>query len=160
MTENKPPVIAFPLALILGFSLFGLLIGYITGLTDSEIAKTIITGLFAFIGGKLLNDFNKKQLSNAREIGLMLIGFSFLFFIGLNGGIAVKVNKLLTFHHAPKSKSARDSTSAENIDHYLRNGVIWDSATADSLLRKLANGEVSGRTKDSLLRLFLTAKPK
>lgn len=141
-------------SLIIGFASFGLLLGYITGLTSSEIAQTIITALFAFLGGKLFSDLNENPSKANSYTGKILLGFSFLFFIGLNLGILVKINQWLTIK--PKTTVAQTiSKSEEKHDNpYLRSIIV-----SRNLETKFRNQELSAEEKDSLINiLFLQNK--
>ena len=131
------------ISLVFGYLFIGLLIGYISGLTSSDVAKTILTTLFAFIGGKVLNDIGKKTHQQLGQIGYILIAFSIAFLIGLNGGIVVKVNQLLSWHtHAGAKK-----TDSAHADVYLRAN---DSVKRD-VETKYRKGEIS---KDSVVKLY------
>jgi hypothetical protein len=127
--------------LISGFALFGFLIGYITGITSSEISQTILTALFAFMGGKVFLDFQEENKQKNRTAGAILLFFSLLFFIGLNIGVYIKVNKLLT-----------KTEMIENKEDYLRNFHISNNIEA-----KYRRGEI---TCDSLVKLIFKENEK
>jgi hypothetical protein len=90
-----------------GFAAFGLLVGYITGITSSAIANTVVLTLFTFIGGKFFIDLTNKNALRARLAGVALGCFSIFFLVGLNAGIVVKVNDLLTFAQTRKRQEAK-----------------------------------------------------
>jgi hypothetical protein len=51
------------LIFILGFAVFGLLLGFIVGLSSAPVTEALVAALFAFIGGKMFLDFEKKDAS-------------------------------------------------------------------------------------------------
>ena len=77
----------------LGFAFFGLVIGYITGITHAEITAIIISALFTFLGGKLFVDLDQKAAEYIRRAGIILTVFSLAFLIGLNSGIYIKIHR-------------------------------------------------------------------
>ena len=140
------------ISLIFGYFFIGLLIGYISGLTSSEVTKTILTTLLAFIGGKVLTDIGKKSHQQLSQIGYILTAFSVSFLLGLNGGICVKVNQLLTWksndivsQHADKRTNKKSS-----INEYMQYMRADDSVRRDVKTRYL-KGEI---TKDSIVNLY------
>jgi len=123
--------------LILGFSLFGLLIGYVTGITSSEISQTIITALFALMGGKVFLDIKQENVLQNKVAGAILLFFSILFIAGINIGIYIKVNKLLTKKEnlALKGDYLRDFIIKNDLEAKYRSGDI----SADSIVKKILN---------------------
>jgi hypothetical protein len=150
--------------LALGFAFFGLLIGYVTGITSSAVAQTVLTALFAFIGGKTFIEFKPDDKHKNMISGTILILFSIFFLVGLNGGIYIKINKLLTTketfaREALEQKSDKKVVSdsapqpaKENYSLYLRSFPV----TRD-LQSKIRSGDIKC---DSLITLILNADEK
>lgn len=82
--------------LSLGFFFLGFLTGYLTGISDSEISKSVIGTLLALFGGKLFFEILKKDDNDRMRIGVILIFFSISFLISFNIAVYVKVNRLFT----------------------------------------------------------------
>lgn len=113
--------------LFIGFGCFAILLGYITGISSSEISQTVLTALFAFLGGKLFVEFNGKDEKTIKQAGSILIIFSIVFFFSLNFGIYVKVNKLLT------------KKSAISPPEYLRLNVVDSLKNIERVMTDTAN---------------------
>lgn len=122
--------------LIIGFSFFGAMVGYITGISNAEITQSIVAVLFTFIGGKIFIDINNENTVKNKIAGLTMLFFSILFLVSLNLGIYVKVNRLLT---NPEHKSLEQD--------YLRSFKI-----DNNLELKYRRGEISG---DSIVKIIL-----
>ena len=105
--------------LITGFAFFGLIIGYTSGITSSEISQVLITLFFGFMGGKAFIDLKKGDEVANNVAGIILILFSITFITGLNIGIYVKVNRLLT----NQTVSNNEIPKSDSVD-YLRNSKI------------------------------------
>ena len=105
------------ICLIIGFGFFGFLIGFITGLTSTDVSKTILTALFALIGGKLFLNLDSKTIKVQTRNGLMLGVFAIFCVGGIIAGIFIKVNHLLTIH----STINRPVNDKDSVDAYLRN---------------------------------------
>jgi len=141
MTQITPRKSSY--MLMAGYGALGLLIGYISGITNAEITKTIVTPLLVLIGGKLLIDISKKDHQQLYTLGCVLFFFCLSFFVGLNGGIFAKVNRILSLDSAKSSiKNNNDTTGYI----YLRNGQ-----TLDDIRTRYDKGEIS---KDSIIKLF------
>jgi|GEM_PF-6249698 len=112
-----------------GYLFFGMLIGYLTGITSTEITHTILTALFSFLGGKLFIDAGKKDDTYKKQAGIILICFSIAFFLGFNGGIYVKVNKLFTPAEFRKEMIKED---VKKDNPYVRHGMIEDTTISNA----------------------------
>ena len=82
--------------LCIGYLCFGLLTGYLTGISDGEISKVILTALFALFGGKLFIEILKKEEKERTRAGVVLVAFSLAFLASFNIGIYIKVHRLFT----------------------------------------------------------------
>jgi hypothetical protein len=132
------------LSLLLGFSFFGLLIGIITGITSAEITNTIITVLFAFIGGKIFIESVDKNVAIQARIGAILIGFSIFCIIGILAGIYLKVNQTLTGKE--KTVHTTDAVISKPPEsNYLRSGEL------DIIKARYKSGEISCETALELI---------
>lgn len=78
----------------LGFISIGLTIGYIAGLSSGSIVDTIVTSIFAFIGGSSIWLVNKYDFEQRKVLGLVLFGLSFGMLIGINVGIFMKTHEV------------------------------------------------------------------
>lgn len=107
-------------SLFFGFAAFGLLIGLITGLTSSAISGAIITALFAFVGGKILLNFDGKKPGVQINIGIVILGFSLFCVTGILSGIYIKVNQVLTITYTVKSNQSPTSSKKDSGNVYLR----------------------------------------
>ncbi|OOQ57427.1 hypothetical protein [Mucilaginibacter pedocola] len=128
-------------SLFLGFSAFGLLIGFIAGITSAPITNTILVSLFALIGGKTLFDSIKQGAEIQKKVGFILAALSIFCLIGITVGISIKVNR--SFTQSTIQPSPIDTISL------LRN------YKTDIIESKWRNGEISG---DSAMRLILKEK--
>jgi hypothetical protein len=140
-----------------GFSLFGLLVGYICGLTSSPVANAIILALFSFLGGKLFQDINNNDSKKTKISGVILAAFSLLFFIGLNLGIIVKVNEFLTFKTPSISQKVKtsDTTSVTTKVDYLRNTEVLNDLEA-----KFRRNELTSKEKEDIIAMFFAKTKK
>ena len=119
------------LILIVGFSFFGYLIGYMTGITSSEIAQASLTALFAFMGGKIFIDFQKQADIKNKVTGVILTLFSIFFFLGLNTGIYIKINRIFTKKEniGQKTEYLRSNDVIDDLEsRYRKNEISCDSA--------------------------------
>jgi hypothetical protein len=121
--------------LVLGFSFFGLMIGYITGITSSEISQTILTALFAFMGGKIFLDFKENSSGMNNVAGAILLLFSILFLIGINTGIYIKINRVLTNNNVAGPPGSSDYLRTFIMDNDLEAKYRRKEMTADSILK-------------------------
>jgi hypothetical protein len=92
--------------LVFGYASLGLLVGVLTGLSNSPIASSLLAGLFAFAGGGLGFLIEKLNKSEAAELGgSALTAFSLLCLAGILGGLTIRLNDLLTLRHPTPSPS-------------------------------------------------------
>lgn len=80
---------------IIGFALFGVLLGFVVGISSATITEALVVALFSFIAGKLFIDIEQKEKKIQKTIGLILSFFSFFCLAGILTGIYVKVNESL-----------------------------------------------------------------
>ena len=78
--------------LIIGQSLFGLLIGALVGLSISPVVSTVLGLLFAFIGGSLLVLLKGKSDSELELIGKSITALSLFMILGVILGISLRIN--------------------------------------------------------------------
>jgi hypothetical protein len=82
--------------LAMGFALFGLVLGFATGVTrTSGASQSLVIGLFAFVGGSLLSysgfrRFSAEASVEPRRVGQGLSGFSLGLLLGLVVGALVR----------------------------------------------------------------------
>jgi len=81
----------FPI--ILGYSAFGFLIGFISGLCEGEVAQFLLGLLIAFMGGSL-GYYILKDEKKLTVLGYLLFMFSLFCCIGLTTGIFLKINRV------------------------------------------------------------------
>lgn len=80
--------------LLLGYCSFGILIGFVSGLTDAAITAALLGALFAFIGGGALY-FLTKSKDVQQLAGSIMLCFALTCLVGLVIGITVKVHQWL-----------------------------------------------------------------
>jgi hypothetical protein len=110
-----------------GFCFLGTLVGVLTGLTSAEITVTLVTVVFAFLGGSVVAMVQKISIADREAIGKIIFSFSFSCVVFLILGIIAKQNEWLT----PMSKRGKEervtyirSGEIDIIDNKLRQGVI------------------------------------
>lgn len=83
--------------LYIGQSIFGLLIGYMVGLSISPVVSTVLGLMFAFIGGSLIVLIKGKTDDELEVIGKCITALSSFMLLGVLIGITFRANDLLTF---------------------------------------------------------------
>jgi hypothetical protein len=78
----------------LAYGFLGLLVGVISGLTDSAISLTLFATLFTFVGGTAAY-FLQMKPSERKLVSSVILSFSLCCLIGLLSGIYIKVNRVL-----------------------------------------------------------------
>lgn len=81
------------LPIAFGFATFGLLIGFICGVSTAEITTPLVAALFSLIAGKIFIDFDKLSNDSRLNIGVILVSFSIFCLTGICSGIFVKVHQ-------------------------------------------------------------------
>lgn len=130
--------------LIIGFALFGLLLGFIVGISSAAITQPLIAALFAFIGGKLFIDIEKKTDSVKKVVGLVLAFFSSFCLMGVVAGVFIKINQTFgtqlekneegSVQAAPYLKSSPEFIT-NTLQQYRQSG----STNCDSILDVIEN---------------------
>jgi hypothetical protein len=139
---------------VCGFACFGLLLGFVVGLSSAPITEALVAALFAFIGGKMFLDFEKKDSAYRRIAGGILISFSICCLLGLIAGVVIKTHQSLGTRRTPH-RGDSDSTQTIHEYDYLKHSKpksdnIFNryresgSRNADSLLDVLENEYNSG----------------
>ena len=107
--------------IILGFLLLGFTTGFLTGMSSSPLAVSMIALLFALSGGSaitLLTKLSGKQIS---LIGALLFAVSLGTLVGCCSGIVVSENHLLTFRRSATSPVNQPAQQAAiGTDKYLK----------------------------------------
>lgn len=108
-------------ALAFGFGAFGIVVGLLTGLTQSEIVKPLIAALFVLIGGSLAAFLHKLNNLQQRRSGIALALVSIGLIAGVLSGIVVREHRLLGGGGADATASVGQENSAFG---YLRSRQI------------------------------------
>ncbi len=120
--EAKPSSL---ILLGLAFGAFGLAVGILVGLTETEITKPLIAALFAVFGGSLVAFLHKltgpQQIKASVALGVM----SLTLLVGTLSGIWLRHNRMLS--------------PADTTESYLRNSALEDCNRVDS---DYQNGEM------------------
>jgi len=80
--------------LVIGLGSMGLLVGFLAGMSSSEIVKPIITLLFAFVGGSIFVVLTKLSGEDRNLAGKMLASLSLFCAIGLSVGLIINRHQL------------------------------------------------------------------
>lgn len=105
----------------------GLLVGFIAGITSSDISMTLMAALFTFVGGTGAYLLQVKP-GDRKLMGTIIFCFSIFCLIGLVSGVTVKVNRLF------------DSAVGANQVVYLKSANFSD---LDLINLKYAQGLIS-----------------
>lgn len=95
--------------LYIGQALFGLVIGFMVGLSVSPVVSTIIGLMFAFVGGSIIVLIKGRSDDELEVTGKSITAMSLLMMLGLVAGIIFRANNLLTF--VTDSQATVDSPS-------------------------------------------------
>jgi thiol:disulfide interchange protein len=101
--------------IFLGFLMLGLTTGFLTGMSSSPLAISMIALLFAFAGGSAVTLLTKLSRPQTELVGALLLALSVGTLIGCCAGVVVNENRLLTF----RSLMAR-GTQTEHQESYLK----------------------------------------
>ncbi len=101
------------ISFILGFAIFGFMIGNIAGLSTAELTITLLGLLFSIIGGSIIAFIKNIDHSMQKLAGKALFFFSLMVIIGLYIGLFVRINDLL-------STPSDDITKKEQKAEYLK----------------------------------------
>lgn len=83
--------------LYIGQSIFGLLIGFMVGLSISPVVSTVLGLMFAFIGGSLIVLIKGKTDDELEVIGKCITFLSSFMILGILIGVTFRANDLLRF---------------------------------------------------------------
>lgn len=119
-----------------GYAMLGLLVGVLAGLSSSPVAAAVLASLFAFAGGSAAHLIGRKP-SERRLVGVVITCFAGACLLGLLGGIALKVNRLLTVN---KTAATSTATNSDPETVYLRTGFI---SKIDAIHVKYVNKDIS-----------------
>ena len=108
------------------FAALGLLVGNLTGLSASPIAKALIPALFTLIGGSFVAFLSKVPPKDRIAAASAILSFSIACLIGTYIGIAVNAHELLGPRSADLNTYLRDTVigQADSIDQRKRNGQL------------------------------------
>jgi hypothetical protein len=120
------------------FAALGLLVGNLTGLSASPIAKALIPALFTLIGGSFVAFISKVQPKDRSVAASAILSFSISCLIGTYIGIALNGHELLGPRPADLNTYLRDVPMGpvDSIDQRKRNGQL-NAEQAYEELRKL-----------------------
>lgn len=111
------------LIIALAYACLGLLVGVISGLTDSSISLTLFATLFTFTGGTAAY-FLQMRPSERKLVSIIVLFFSISCLGGLLSGIYIKVNRVLD----------RSPVAINTV--YLKAGVIDNLNAINSKYRR------------------------
>lgn len=83
--------------LYIGQSIFGLLIGFMVGLSISPVVGTVLGLMFAFIGGSVILLIKGKTEDELEVIGKCITYLSSFMIVGILIGVTFRANDLLSF---------------------------------------------------------------
>jgi hypothetical protein len=121
------------------FAALGLLVGNLTGLSASPIAKALIPALFTLIGGSFVAFIFKVHANDRSVAASAILSFSIACLICTYIGIALNAHELLV----------------ANLDTYLRDVV---TGAADSVDQRKRNGQLNAEQAYEELRKLLEKK--
>ena len=121
--------------MILGLAALGLLVGAITGLSSGEVTATLMSLLFAMIGGSVIVLVTRLDAEARALAGNGLCAFSLAALIGLFGGLTIRINDLAYFG-TPETRTTRTTQDAG----YLRSEELPIDTV---LLPRLCSAEMS-----------------
>jgi hypothetical protein len=117
-----------PVVMFLSFAALGLLIGSIAGLTSAAITTSLLSALFAFVGGSVLAFLPKFNNEDRRVASSAIAGLSMAATIGLYGSLYVREHRVL---------SSSDGGAGGG---YLRS---QETGLNQFLIQQLQTGEIS-----------------
>lgn len=106
--------------LALGFGSFGIAIGLLTGLTQSEIVKPLIVAMFALIGGSLVAFLHKLSNTQQGRAGIALALISIGLAVGVLSGIVVREHRLLGGADQVVGEATKNAGQGNRAFSYLR----------------------------------------
>jgi hypothetical protein len=110
-------------ALVLGFGFLGLLIGNIAGMTSAAISSSLLSLLFAFVGGSILVFLEKLSPETRKLAGQSVAALSICCLVGIYSGIYVSEHRLLSPKDGVATASAaqKDGSGVRDSKYmYLR----------------------------------------
>lgn len=134
---------------VIGLFLLGLLVGNLVGLTAQSVVSSLLSLLFAFIGGSLIALLGKLSPSERGLAGQCIVALSIGCLIGTYGGIAVSENQLLSLRGTHTGASRLTVADRK----YLRSEILTPAAAIDLQYRQgLINADEAYRQLSVLLR--------
>lgn len=94
--ERRSHTLVFPLA----YFVLGVTVGFLAGVSSAEVTLPIMAALLSLIGVSTLVLLQKLAVEQRGQLGLILLFFCLGLILSLPLGIAVKVNRWLTFEQA------------------------------------------------------------
>lgn len=106
------------------FSLLGLLVGNLAGLSASPIAATVIAGALTLAGGSAIALFQKLEERDIKRVCQCLAAFSIASLLGLYCGVVVCEYRLLT-PLAQRTAIVENAVGNDSVDKkYVRDAEV------------------------------------